>query len=455
MSDLESFGVKEIDELLGGGILPGANYLIEFEQGTVELAFVAAYLNEAIRKVELTAVAVLDLPYFYVLKDLEKFGFNATEALNSGSLVVSELREEGRPSCSATGPVHTVGDLTNLSEFLDHFNGIAEAIERKQTDGEFTRSRSALISLSTPIMTLKFNDAYKLVRAWVSTSKEKSMFGLALLNSEMFGKTVVSAMENLNDGVIVLTSKDIDGKFQRFIRVKKSPLTNFCSEEVPYDIIGNKPSFSSSFASPPVLGRSFMHETTLDNVSRIIISELDKDGRRKYDELGKSVGYTGTAIKKRVRSLLKRDVIKVSALLNVAKMNMRLAITMIEVASAEDLNLLVNRLKNCPRVLHMLTTLGGYNVIVLSVAEDTDTLQSFSLQQFSLRGNKGIKRADFYPIANLCDSPHFVMGKYLMKTGGNTAPCRSNCRTCQRYHDNKCVGCPATRWYRGHVKQES
>jgi Lrp/AsnC family transcriptional regulator for asnA, asnC and gidA len=298
-------------------------------------------------------------------------------------------------------------------------------------------------------MNLKFEATYKLVRAGVSIVKGNGITALSLLSSEMFDRTAVSAMESLNDGVILLTLKDIEGKFQRFARVKKSPIANFYSEEVPYDIVGNKPSFPASFATAPTPSRIHPDKAALDDVSRVIISELQKDGRKTYEELGKKVGYTGMAIKKRVKNLLKRDAVKVSALLNVDKMNMRLAVTMLEIATAEDLNLLINRLRNCPRIVNMFTTLGGYSTVVLSVAEDPDTLQSFSLKRFSLNRGTGIRRSDFYPTTSTHYSPHFLVRMCLGGRDGDITPCKSNCRTCQRYQDNKCVGCPATRSYRG------
>jgi len=451
MSDPESFGVREIDELLGGGVIPGATYIVEFEQGTEEYALVVAYLNEALRKVELTSLVVFDLPYQHIMKNLEKFGFNYSRALNSGSMLVSDLYKEVHTPDGKTGPIYTSGDLKNPGAILEHYNMKAAAIEGRRIEGKFSRTRSVLISLSSYLMNFKFDDAYRLLRAGNNVVKEKGEVALGLLNSEMFDKRAISAFESLCDGVILLTLKDIDGKFQRFIRVKKSPLPNFYSEEVPYDIVGNSPSFPASFGSPPTLPTTRSEIATLDDVSRKILSELQKDGRKTYEELGKDVGYTGMAIKKRMTDLSRRGLIKVSALLNVPKMNMCLAATLLEVASAEELNLLVNRLKNCPRVVNMFTTVGGYNTIVMSVAEDQDTLQSFSLKQFSLQSNKGIKRADYFPVANAHYSAHFLVRNYFEDRKADIAPCRSNCRTCQRYQDNKCVGCPATRWYKGNL----
>jgi DNA-binding Lrp family transcriptional regulator len=265
----------------------------------------------------------------------------------------------------------------------------------------------------------------------------------------MISQTDVATFEHLHDGVIILNIKDIDGKFQRLLRIKESPLASFYSDEVPYEIVGNRPSIIVSLAYPPPVDRSHSETMILDDVSHEILSELQKDGRKTFEELGKKVGYTGMAVKKRIRNLMNHDIIRVSALLNIEKMGIYAAVTMLELESTEALDHLLDRFRNCPRVVNMFTTLGSYNTIILSIAEDLDTLQSVSLEKCSLRSNEGIRRSDFYPIGSVHYSSHLAVREYLAHRDKDIAPCRSNCRTCQRYQTRKCVGCPATRWYRG------
>jgi DNA-binding Lrp family transcriptional regulator len=245
--------------------------------------------------------------------------------------------------------------------------------------------------------------------------------------------------------------KEIDGKFQKLLRIKESPLTNSYSDEVPYEIVGNKPSVMTSFTTPPRSDSRHLGMVPLDDVGHKIISELQKDGRRTFEELGKSVGYTGMAVKKRIKNLIDHGVIKVSALLNIAEMKMYAAVTMLEVESAQALNQILDRFRECPRVVNMFITLGSFNTIGLTVAEDLDTLQSVSLEKCSLRSNAGIRKSDFYPIGAVQYSTYLPVREFLAHGDRDVAPCRSNCKTCQRYQTRKCVGCPATKWYRGRL----
>lgn len=187
----------------------------------------------------------------------------------------------------------------------------------------------------------------------------------------------------------------------------------------------------------------------LDDVDRKIISQLQIDGRTTFKELSRIVGYTSMGVKKRVKSLLERDIIEVSALLNVKKLDLRAAIILLEIDSAEAIHKLLERFRDCPRVVHIFTTLGGYNLIALIVAEDQDTLESISLEKCSLRSNRGIRRSEFYPISTVHYSPFLAVREHLTHKERTISPCGVDCGSCQRYEAKKCVGCPTTHHYLG------
>jgi DNA-binding Lrp family transcriptional regulator len=187
----------------------------------------------------------------------------------------------------------------------------------------------------------------------------------------------------------------------------------------------------------------------LDEVDRKIISQLQLNGRTTLKELSGIVGYTSMGIKKRVKNLLEKDVIKVSALLNMKSLNLCAAIMFLEIESAEALHKLLERFKDCPRVANIFTTLGGYNLIALVVAENQETLESISIEKCSLRSSEGIRRSEFYPIGNIEYSPFLSVREYLTHKERTISPCNVDCGPCQRYKAKKCVGCPTTHYYHG------
>ena len=187
----------------------------------------------------------------------------------------------------------------------------------------------------------------------------------------------------------------------------------------------------------------------MDDVDRKIISQLQVNGRTTFEELGKIVGYTSMGVKKRLKKLLEQDVIKVSALINLEPLKLYAAIVLLEMESSEAMQKLLERFKDCPRVVQIFTTLGGYNLIALEVAEDKDTLESISMEKCSLRSSEGIRRSEFYPIGNIYHSPFLPIREHLTHKERTTTPCNVDCRPCNRYKAQKCVGCPTAIYYRG------
>jgi len=187
----------------------------------------------------------------------------------------------------------------------------------------------------------------------------------------------------------------------------------------------------------------------MDQIDRKIISQLLTNGRTTFEDLSKKVGLTGVGVKKRVKKLVEQEVIKVSALLNVEKMSMSAAMVLLEIENAEAMRQIIQRFKDCPRVVQIFSTLGGYNLIALVVAEDRKTLESISLEKCSLRSAQGIRRSEFYPIGSIHYTPFLQVRQNLAHQGRITTPCNVDCRTCESLQRKTCVGCPATRLYQG------
>jgi len=189
----------------------------------------------------------------------------------------------------------------------------------------------------------------------------------------------------------------------------------------------------------------------MDDIDRKIISQLQVDGRTTFETLGKITGYTSMGAKKRLGKLLESEAIKVSAQLNLKHFNLCSAIVLIETDGPETTHRLLERFEDCPRVVYMFTTIGGYNVIALVVAENQETLESISMEKCSLRSEKGIRRSEFYPIRDVGYSPFMPIRRHLAHKDLPAPPCNVDCKPCGRYKSEQCVGCPATEYYRGHL----
>ncbi len=187
----------------------------------------------------------------------------------------------------------------------------------------------------------------------------------------------------------------------------------------------------------------------LDEVDRKIVSKLQLDGRTTLRELAKNIGFTSMGIKKRLQKLKDQNCIQVSTLLNSFSFKLSPAIVMLEMENAEAMQNLLDRFRECPRVINIFKTMGGYNLIALVIAEDKDTLESISVEKCSLRSSEGIRRSEFYPISDIYFSPFLQVREHLTHKDKGVTPCNVDCRPCSRYQNNKCVGCPSTHYYKG------
>jgi DNA-binding Lrp family transcriptional regulator len=187
----------------------------------------------------------------------------------------------------------------------------------------------------------------------------------------------------------------------------------------------------------------------MDEVDKKIVAQLQVDGRTSLEELAKITGYTSMGTKKRLDKLTEKGKIKISALINPNALGLHPAIVMLEMESAEAMQNVLDRFEECPRVVQIFKTIGGYNLIAMIVAETPETLESISMEKCSLRCSKGIRRSEFYPISDTYFSPFLQIRENLTHKEKKAPPCNVECDPCNRYETHKCVGCPTASNYKG------
>jgi len=187
----------------------------------------------------------------------------------------------------------------------------------------------------------------------------------------------------------------------------------------------------------------------MDETDKKIISILQTDGRTTLQDMAKIIGLSSMGTKKRLDKLQKDKIIKISALINPTVLKLYPALVMLEMESAEAMQNLLKRFEDCPRVVQIFKTVGGYNLIALVVAETQETLESISMEKCSLRCSKGIRRSEFYPVSETFFSPFLQIREGLSHKQKDMTPCDVDCMPCNRFETKKCVGCPTTIHYRG------
>jgi len=187
----------------------------------------------------------------------------------------------------------------------------------------------------------------------------------------------------------------------------------------------------------------------MDAIDRKVVAQLQADGRTTLKELAQITGFTSMGTKKRLERLIQKEIIKVSALINPDVLKLHPAIITLEMESAEAMQELLDRFEQCPRVIQIFKTIGGFNLIALVVAETQETLESISMEKCSLRCSRGIRRSEFYPVSDTYFSPFLQIRENLAYKVKKVTPCKIECDPCNRYETQKCVGCPTTSNYKG------
>ena len=184
----------------------------------------------------------------------------------------------------------------------------------------------------------------------------------------------------------------------------------------------------------------------MDERDRKIVAMLQRAARPKLAEIGEAVGMSAMGAKKRIDRLEREGIIRHTALLNVEKTGILLALLAMEVESSEALEKLLKKFERCPRILKFFITTGGYNLFALIWAEDLHSLESVTLEKCSLRSQPGIRRYEIYPVQEVHYDPYLEI---RVAEKEDKAPCRVDCGSCSRYKAERCLGCPATQFYRG------
>ncbi len=180
-----------------------------------------------------------------------------------------------------------------------------------------------------------------------------------------------------------------------------------------------------------------------------LIIELQRNGRASLTDLGDKFGVSHVAIKKRLEKLInQKKIVKVSPQISFSKLGLRLASINAEVESYDKLRELMKVFKQCPRVFFVANVTGKYNLLVLMYAEDIDTLRSI-VDVCSIRAQKGIRKSEV-SIGEIV-YPEYVPIELSLPDNREVTPCGVNCANCDRFAQEKCLGCPATVNYRGEL----
>ena len=119
--------------------------------------------------------------------------------------------------------------------------------------------------------------------------------------------------------------------------------------------------------------RSGASRVVIDGVSKLIIEQLQQDGRRSYAAIGKAVGLSEAAVRQRVQRLIDGGVMQIVAVTDPMMLGFHRQ-TMIGIKCEGDLERVADHLAHMDEIDYVVITSGSFDVLVEVVCEDDDHL---------------------------------------------------------------------------------
>ena len=116
-----------------------------------------------------------------------------------------------------------------------------------------------------------------------------------------------------------------------------------------------------------------MGEMSIDSIDEQIIAELQRDGRRPYTQLAKTVGLSEAAIRQRVQRLLDAEVMQIVAVTDPMSLGYHRA-AMVGIKVNGDIRVVAEKLSAFDEVVYVVLTAGTVDLLAEVVVSNDEAL---------------------------------------------------------------------------------
>jgi len=182
----------------------------------------------------------------------------------------------------------------------------------------------------------------------------------------------------------------------------------------------------------------------LDETDRKIVSLLAENPDMSQSEIAYYLKMSQPAIHTRIKRLRNTGII--AHLIGVNLKGANFYVTKVEM-TAKDPWKVLDFFKNCPMYLNGLITSGKHNLCLFFISEKLQAIESCINHHF--RENPNEVDVEFNVLISL--AKYFVVPVKLWHEKKKISPCGKCCTDEPCYLSGKCLGCPATVFYKGKV----
>ena len=144
----------------------------------------------------------------------------------------------------------------------------------------------------------------------------------------------------------------------------------------------------------------------LDETSKLIVEELQHDGRKSYAEIGKVVGLSEAAVRQRVQKLTEAKVMQIVAVTDPLVLGFSRQ-AMIGIKCSGDALIVAKSLAEITSVDYVVLTAGSFDIMAEAVCEDDDALLALINEQ--IRALPGVISAESFVYLRL-EKQHYNWG---------------------------------------------
>jgi DNA-binding Lrp family transcriptional regulator len=180
-----------------------------------------------------------------------------------------------------------------------------------------------------------------------------------------------------------------------------------------------------------------------DEIDLKIMKSLSDDCRKSTTQIAKEAGISRPTAIARMKRLVENQLIDLGAKVNVINMGVKMALLNLETDTIEAKQEILSKLKACPRVLQLIQAIEKPCYVALVSAENAETLLSTIECLRDVLNARIVSWQRAKPIIG----ESFDLKILLEKC--DLTPCGKKCGICSNYQELECVGCPATKDYKG------
>ena len=182
----------------------------------------------------------------------------------------------------------------------------------------------------------------------------------------------------------------------------------------------------------------------IDETDKKIISLLTENPKMSQTAIAQKLKMSQPAVYARIKRLEDSGFIEHVVGLNLKKANFYMAkIDM----TAKDPWKVLDFFKNCPMYINGLITSGRHNLCLFFISEKLSAIESCI--NFHIRKNPNVTDAEFNVV--ITTAKDLVVPVKMWYEKREKSPCGKRCSEEPCYPSGKCLGCPATIFYKGTI----